>query len=201
MQQGCEVTITLIVKRVRHMSVNVFIKGLQERIRALAEKWQGWEGGRCLVRQSISDRWNIIYKNTGQRVQIKAQWWPDDQDWRVGGRFKKEEIYVCFPFLFAMNQLIKIRLIRTIKKAECQRLDAFNLFWKRFLRVPFAARRSNESILKEINLQQSLEELFLKLKLQYFGYHMGRADLLEKTLMLGKIEGRRRRGWQRWDDR
>ena len=96
-----------------------------------------------------------------------------------------------------MNQLIKIRLIRTIKKAECQRLDAFNLFWKRFLRVPFAARRSNESILKEINLQQSLEELFLKLKLQYFGYHMGRADLLEKTLMLGKIEGRRRRGWQR----
>ena len=201
MQQGCEVTITLIVKRVRNMSINVFIKGLQERIRALAEKWQGWEGGRCLVRQSISDRWNIIYKNTGQRVQIKAQWWPDDQDWRVGGRFKKEEIYVCFPFLFAMNQLIKIRLIRTIKKAECQRLDAFNLFWKRFLRVPFAARRSNESILKEINLQQSLEELFLKLKLQYFGYHMGRADLLEKTLMLGKIEGRRRRGWQKWDDR
>ena len=201
MQQGCEVTSTLIVKRVRHMSINVFIKGLQERIRTLAEKWQGWEGGRCLVRQSISDRWNIIYKNTGQRVQIEAQWWPDDQDWRVGGRSKKEEIYVCFPFLFAMNQLIKIRLMKTIKKAECQRLDAFNLCWKRFLRVPFAARRSNESILKEINLQQLLEELLLKLKLQYFGYQMGRADLLEKTLMLGKVEGRRRRGWQRWEDR
>ena len=98
-----------------------------------------------------------------------------------------------FPLLFAMNQLIRI-----IKKAECQRLDAFKLCWKRFLRVPWTARRSNESILKEINLQYSLEEPLLKLKLQNFGYHMGRADLLEKTLMLGKTEGRRqrKRGWQ-----
>ena len=106
----------------------------------------------------------------------------------MGGRFKREEIYVCFPLLFAMNQLI-----RTIKKAEYQRLDAFKLCWKRFLRVPWTARRSNELILKEINLQYSLEELLLKLKLQYFGYQMGRADLLEKTLVLGKTEGRRQK--------
>ena len=106
----------------------------------------------------------------------------------MGGRFKREEIYVCFPLLFAMNQLI-----RTIKKAEYQRLDAFKLCWKRFLRVPWTARRSNELILKEINLQYSLEELSLKLKLQYFGRLIRRTDLLEKTLIEGKIEGKRRR--------
>jgi len=81
----------------------------------------------------------------------------------------------------------------TIKKAECQRIDAFELWcWRRRLRVPWTARRSNQSILKEINPEHSLEELMLKLKLQYFGHLMGRTDLLEKTLMLGKIEGRRR---------
>ena len=85
-----------------------------------------------------------------------------------------------------------------IKKAECQRIDAFELWcWRRLLRVPWTARRSNQSILKEINPEYSLEGLMLKLKLQYFGHMMWRADLLEKTLMLGKIEGRRRRGWQR----
>ena len=85
-----------------------------------------------------------------------------------------------------------------IKKAECQRIDAFELWcWRRLLRVPWTARRSNQSILKEINPDYSLEGLMLKLKLQYFGHMMWRADLLEKTLMLGKIEGRRRRGWQR----
>ena len=86
----------------------------------------------------------------------------------------------------------------TIKKAECQRIDAFELWcWRRLLRVPWTARRSNQSILKEISPGCSLEELMLKLKLQYFGHLMRRADSLEKTLMLGKIEGRRRRGWQR----
>ena len=85
-----------------------------------------------------------------------------------------------------------------IKKAEHRRMDAFQLWcWKRLLRVPWTARRSNQSILKEINPEYSLEELMLKLKFQYFGYRMQRADSLEKTLMLGKIEGRRRRGWQR----
>ena len=76
----------------------------------------------------------------------------------------------------------------TIKKAECQRIDAFELWcWRRLLRVPWTARRSNQSILKEINPECSLEELMLKLKLQYFGHLMQRADSFEKTLMLGKI--------------
>ena len=86
----------------------------------------------------------------------------------------------------------------TIKKAECQRIDAFELWcWRRLLRVPWTARRSNQSILKEINPEYSLEGLILKLILQYFGHLMWRTDSFEKTLMLGKIEGRRRRGWQR----
>ena len=87
---------------------------------------------------------------------------------------------------------------RTIKKAECRRIDAFELCcWIRLLRVPWTARRSNQSILKEISPEYSLEGLMLKLKLQYFGQLMRRADSLERTLMLGKIEGRRRRGRQR----
>ena len=86
----------------------------------------------------------------------------------------------------------------TIKKAECQRIDAFELWcWKRLLRVPYSARRSNQSVLKEISLEYSLERLRLKLKLQYLGHLMQRTDSFEKTLMLGKIEGRRRRGRQR----
>ena len=91
----------------------------------------------------------------------------------------------------------------TIKKAEHRRTDIFELWcWKRLLRVPWTARRSNQSILKEISPGCSLGGLMLKLKLQYFGHLMGRADSLEKTLMLGKIEGRRRRGQQkvRWLD-
>ena len=86
----------------------------------------------------------------------------------------------------------------TIKKAESQRTDAFELWcWKRLLRVPWTARTSNLSILKEINPEYSLEGLLLKLKLQYFGHLVRRADSLEKTLVLGKIEGKRRSGWQR----
>ena len=86
----------------------------------------------------------------------------------------------------------------TVKKAERQRIDAFELWcWRRFLRVPWAARRSNKSILKEISTGCSLEGLMLKLKLQYFGYLMWRVDSLEKTLILGGIAGRRRRGRQR----
>ena len=86
----------------------------------------------------------------------------------------------------------------TIKKAERRRIDAFELWcWRKLLRVPWTARRSNQSILKEISPGCSLEGLMLKLKFQYFGYLMRRADSLEKTLMLGKIEGRRRRGQQR----
>ena len=86
----------------------------------------------------------------------------------------------------------------TIKKAEWRRIDAFELWcWRRLLRVPWTARRSNQSILKEISPRFSLEGLNLKLKSQYFGHLMQRADSLEKTLMLGKNEGRRRREWQR----
>ena len=116
---------------------------------------------------------------------------------------------------------IKVRLVKamvfpaviygceswTVKKAERQRTDAFELWcWRRLLRVPWTTRRSNQSVLKEINPEYSLEGLMLKLKLQYFGHLMWRADSLGKTLMLGKIEGRRRRGmtedemvgWHHW---
>ena len=86
----------------------------------------------------------------------------------------------------------------TIKKAECKKIDAFELWcWRRLLRVPWTARRSNQSILKEISPEYSLEGQMLNLKLQYFGHLMGRTDSLGKTLILGKIEGRRRRGRQR----
>ena len=91
----------------------------------------------------------------------------------------------------------------TVKKAECLRIDAFELWcWRRLLRVPWTARRSNQSILKEISSEYSLEGLMLKLKLPYFGQLMQRTNSFEKTLMLGKIEGRRRRGRQRtiWFD-
>ena len=85
----------------------------------------------------------------------------------------------------------------TVKKAECQRIDAFELCWRRLLRVPWTARRSSQSILKEISPGISLEGMMLKLKLQYFGHLMQRVDSLEKTLLLGGIGGRRRRGRQR----
>ena len=86
----------------------------------------------------------------------------------------------------------------TVNKAEHRRIDAFELWcWRRLLRVPWTARRSNQSILKGISPEYPLEGLMLKLKLQYFGHLMQRADSLEKTLMLGKIEARRKRGWQR----
>ena len=91
----------------------------------------------------------------------------------------------------------------TVKKAECRRIDGFELWcWRRLLRVPWTSRRSSQSILKEISPEYSLEGLMLKLKLQYFGHLMQRADSFEKTLMLVKIEGRRRRGRQRmrWFD-
>ena len=85
-----------------------------------------------------------------------------------------------------------------MKKAECRRIDVFELWcWRRLLRVPWTAKRSNQSILKEISPEYSLEGLMLRLKLQYFGHLMRRADSFEETLILGKIEGRRRRGQQR----
>ena len=96
------------------------------------------------------------------------------------------------------NKRTKMKKSWTVKKAECQIIDAFELWcWRRLLRIPWTARRSNQSILREISPEYSLEGLMLKLKLQHIGHLMQTADSLEKTLMLGKIEGRRRRGHQR----
>ena len=119
--------------------------------------------------------------------------------------------------LICLSLITKVRLVKamvfpvvrygceswTVKKAKCQRIEAFELWcWRRLLRVPWTARRSNQSILKEISLGCSLEGMMLRLKLRYFGHLMRRVDSLEKTLMLGGIRGRRRRGWQkmRWLD-
>ena len=114
---------------------------------------------------------------------------------------KKQRYY--FPDKSLSNQMILPIVMygcesRTLKKAECWRTDAFELWcWRRLLRVPWTARRSNQLILKEINPEYSLKGPMLKLKLQYFGHLMWRTNSLEKTLMLGKIEGRRRRGQKR----
>ena len=107
-------------------------------------------------------------------------------------------IKVCLVKAMVFPVVMYGRESWTIKKAECRRIDAFELWcWRRLLRVPWTARRSNQSILKEISPGCSLEGLMLKLKLQYFGHLMRRVDSLEKTLMLGRIGGRRRRGRQR----
>ena len=123
-----------------------------------------------------------------------------------------DSIFKSRDVTFPTNCLVKVMVFPvvmygceswSIKKAECQIIDALELWcWKRLLRVLWNARRSNQSILKEISPEYSLEGLMLKLKLQYFGHLMRRADSFEKTLMLGKIEGRRRRGQQkmRWLD-
>ena len=99
---------------------------------------------------------------------------------------------------FSKIRFQNFKFCMIIKKSEHQRINIFELWcWRRLLRVPWTTRRSNQSILKEINSKYSLERLMLKLKLQYFGFLVQKADSQEKTLMLGKIEGRKRRGWQR----
>ena len=105
----------------------------------------------------------------------------------------KVHLVKAMVFAVVMNR----RESWTIKMAECQRIDAFELCWKRLLRVPWNTKRSNQSILKEINPEYSLEGLMLKLKFQYFGHLMQRTSSLEKILTLGKIEGKKRRVWQR----
>ena len=116
--------------------------------------------------------------------------------------FKSRDIALPTKFLLVKAMVFPVVMYGceswTVKKAECQTVDAFELWcWRRLFRVPWTVKRSNQSILKEINPECSLEGLMLKLKLQYFGHLMQRADSFEKTLMLGKIEGRRRRGRQR----
>ena len=119
-----------------------------------------------------------------------------------GSIFKSRDITLTTKVRLVKAMVFPVVMYRseiwTIKKARCQRIDAFELwYWKRPLRVPWTARRSNQSILKEISPEYSLEGPMLNLKLQYFGHLMRRTDSFEKTLMLGKIEGRRRRGRQR----
>ena len=120
----------------------------------------------------------------------------------LASRFKSRDITLPTKIFLVKAMVFPVVMYEfeswTIKKAERWRIDAFELqCWWRFLRVPWTARRSNQSILKEISPEYSLEGLMLKLKLQYFGYLMRRTDSFEKTLMLGNIESRRRRGWQR----
>ena len=113
-------------------------------------------------------------------------------------KFCKYDLWIMIKLLLNNSFPSFVVLIQFFKVIKCQRIDAFKLWcWRRLLRVPWTVRRSNHSILKEIIPEYSLEGLMLKLKLQYFGHLMGRTDCLEKTLMLGKTESRRRRGWQR----
>ena len=118
---------------------------------------------------------------------------------KLGSILKSRDITLPTKILLVKAMVFPVVMYRceswTIKKAECRRIDAFELwYWRRLLRVPWAARRFNQSLLKEIISEYSLEGLMLKLKLQYFGHLTQRTDSLEKTLILGKIEGRRRRG-------
>ena len=126
--------------------------------------------------------------------------WKKSYD-KSGQHSKKQRHHFGTKVLLVKVMVFPVVMYRyeswTIKKAACRRSDAFQLCWRRLLRVPWTARRSNRSILKEINPEYSLEGLMLKLKLQSFDHLMRRADSFEKTLMLGKIEGRRRRGRQR----
>ena len=119
----------------------------------------------------------------------------------LDSRLKSRDITLPTKVLLVKAMVFPVVMYRceswTVKKAERQRIHAFELWcWRRLLRVPWTARRSNQSILKEISPEYSLEGLMLKLKLQFFGHLMGRTDSFEKTLMLGKIEGGRRRGQQ-----
>ena len=142
--------------------------------------------------------------------QNRYEWRLQPRNWKcllLGRKASQDSVLkrrdITLPTKFRMAKAIVFPVVMygrkswTIKKAECQRIDAFELWcWRRLLRVPWTARRSNQSILKEISPEYSLEGLMLKLKVQSFGHLIGRAKSLENTQMLGKIEGRRRRGWQ-----
>ena len=145
-------------------------------------------------------------------LQTHCRWWPQPRNEKMLIPWKESYDQLSILKSRDITLSTKVCLVKamvflvimygceslTIKKAEHWRIDAFELWcWRRLLRVPWTARRSNQSILKEISPGCSLERLMLKLKLQYFGHLMWRADSLEKTMMLVKIEGRRRRGWQR----
>ena len=144
--------------------------------------------------------------NKTEKETYRPTWREKSARWKVmtnlDSTFKSRDITlptkVCLVKAIVFPVVIYGWESWTIKKAECRRIDAFELWcWRRLLRVPWTARRSNQSILKEISPGCSLEGLMLKLRLQYFGHLTRRADLFEKTLMLGKMEGGRRRGRQR----
>ena len=135
-------------------------------------------------------------------MKLKDAYSLEEMLWPIDGIFKSRDITLPTKVCLVKAMVFPVVMYEfeswTIKKAEYQRTVAFELWcWRRLLRVPWTARRSNQSILKKISPEYSLEGLMLKLKLQYFGHLMQRADSFEKTLMLGKIEGERRRGWQR----
>ena len=135
-------------------------------------------------------------------MKLKATCSLEEKLWQTRQHIKTQ--YITLPTKARLVKAIVFPVVMygseswTIKKAECQRIDAFEVCcWRRLLRVPWTARRSNQSILKEISPEYSLEGLMLKLKLQYFGHLMQRTDSFEKTMMLEKIEGRRKREWKR----
>ena len=164
----------------------------------MGEERSGW--GPVLTQRSEQGSWH-------QDVDICIFLILNELQLLTGSKLQAEKVPDSFSSLLTEVRMVKSIFFLvvmygceswTIKKAKCQRIDAFELWcWRRPLRVPWPARRSNQSILKEINPEYSLEGLMLKLKLQYFGHLMQRADSFEKTLMPGKIEGRRRRGRQR----
>ena len=135
-------------------------------------------------------------------MKLKDTWSLEENYDQPREHFKKQRHYFANKGLSSKAMVFPVVMYGceswTIKKAKCWRIDAFELqCWRRLLRVPWTAKRFNQSILKDICPEYSLEGLMMKLKHQYFVHVMGRADFLEKTLMLGKIEGRRKRGWQR----
>ena len=135
-------------------------------------------------------------------MKLKDTCFLEEKLWQTWQHIKKQRHYFTNKVHLVKAMVFPVVMYGceswTVNKAKCRRIEAFELWcWRRLFRVPWTARRSNQSILKEINLEYSLEGLMLKLKLQYFGHLMGKADSFEKTLMLGKSQGKRRRGWQR----
>ena len=146
-------------------------------------------------------QWPTLFSWAPKSLQMVTAYSLEEKLWQTSAAYSKAETLPCQQrssqsYSFSSSHVWMWQLGH--KKNWARRIDSFELWcWRRLLRALWTARRSNQSILKEINPEYSLEGLMLKLKLQYFGYLMRRANSLEKTLILGKIEGRRRRGWQR----
>ena len=153
-------------------------------------------------RHKVFRGWNKFFPASTLTMKLKHTCSLEEKLWQAKQHIKKQRHHLPIEVRIVKAMVFLLVMYRceswTIKKAEHCRIDAFELWcWRRLLRVPWIARRSDQSVLKAISPEYSLEGLMLKLKLQYFGHLMQRADSLEKTVMLGKTEGRRRRGWQR----